>query len=122
MSGQAMQKCPDDHPLMIAWNAYQKTDDFQNTFKWATSAILISTQETAPEANRVDPIEDRQRRAMGTLWGAFMAGFNAATERAASLHEQVNPASDDERHSSVPGAGGMGAVIQYRDLIRGVQT
>lgn len=118
MSGGAMQKCPDDHPLMIAWNDYQKTDDFNNNFGWATKAILISTRETAPEANRVDPIVARQQRAMGTLWGAFMAGFNAATERAASLHEQVNPASDDERNNSVPGAGGMGAVIQYRDLIR----
>jgi hypothetical protein len=114
----AMQKCPDDHPLMIAWNAHQQTDEFKNTLKWAKSAILISTQATAPEANRVDPEEAREQRAMGTLWAAFMAGFNAATERAASLHEQVNPASDDERHHKVPGAGAMGAVIEYRDAIR----
>lgn len=116
-----MQQCPDDHPLMIAWNTYQKTDDFKNNFGWATKAILISTQETAPEANRVDPIEARQQRAMGTLWGAFMAGFNAATERAASLHESVNPASDMERHHGDPGAGAMGAVIEYRDAIRAVR-
>lgn len=116
----AMSPVPADHPLMKAWTAYQQTDDFKNTFKWATSAILIAAQESAPEANRVDPIEARERRAMGTLWGAYMAGFNAATERAASLHESVNPASDDERHNKVPGAGGMGAVIEYRDLIRAV--
>lgn len=39
-------------------------------------------------------------------------------ERAASLHEIINPASDEERANSVPGAGAMGAVIEYRDAIR----
>ena len=39
-------------------------------------------------------------------------------EECARLHEQINPASDDERYHSVPGAGAMGAVLQYRDLIR----
>jgi hypothetical protein len=43
-------------------------------------------------------------------------------ERCAQLHEQVNPASDDERLHHVPGAGAMGAVIQYRDLIRERRT
>jgi len=41
-------------------------------------------------------------------------------ERCAQLHEQINPASDDERHHKVPGAGAMGAVIEYRDAIRNV--
>ena len=39
-------------------------------------------------------------------------------ERCAMIHQQVNPASDEERLNHVPGAGAMGAVIQYRDLIR----
>lgn len=116
----AMTPVPADHPLMKAWTAYQESDDFKNTFKWATSAILIAAEPSAPEANRVDPIEQRERRAQGTLWAAFMAGFNAATERAASLHESINPASDDERLNKVPGAGAMGAVIEYRDTIRAV--
>jgi hypothetical protein len=42
----------------------------------------------------------------------------AALERAAQLHEQINPASDAERHNGDPGAGAMGAVIEYRDAIR----
>lgn len=37
---------------------------------------------------------------------------------AADLYEQVNPASDDERMNGDPGAGAMGAVIEFRDLIR----
>lgn len=113
-----MQQCPPDHPLMKAWTAHQESDDFRNTLHWATESIVITTQATAPEANRVNPQEERSRRAQGSLWAAFMAGFNAATERAASLHEQINPASDDERHHKVSGAGAMGAVIEYRDRIR----
>lgn len=91
--GQPMTKCPDDHPLMIAWEAYQRTDDFENAKKWATF----------PE------------HLQGSLWGLFMAGFNAATERAASLHESVRVHC---AHEPDAGAGAMGAVIQYRDLIR----
>lgn len=113
-----MQQVPADHPLMKAWTEYQGGDDFRNTLHWATENIVITTEATAPEANRVNPQEERSRRALGSLWGAFMAGFNAATERAAALHEQINPASDDERHNKVPGAGAMGAVIEYRDRIR----
>lgn len=37
---------------------------------------------------------------------------------AAELWESVNNASDMERHHGDPGAGAMGAVIEYRDLIR----
>jgi hypothetical protein len=34
------------------------------------------------------------------------------------LHESVSPASDEERLHGSPGAGAMGAVIEYRDAIR----
>lgn len=44
--------------------------------------------------------------------------IDAERERCALLREQVNPASDDERYFGHPGAGAMGAVIEYRDLIR----
>lgn len=52
----------------------------------------------------------------------MMDGIRAdERERCARLHESVDPASDDERHNKVPGAGAMGAVIEYRDLIRAQQ-
>ena len=44
--------------------------------------------------------------------------IEAERERCARLHENVDPASDEERLAHVPGAGAMGAVIEYRDLIR----
>ena len=85
-----------EHPLMKAWEAYASGDDYANSFKWA-----------AHEQHR-----------KGSMWGAYMAGWIAATKRAGGLHEQVNPASDDERLKDIPGAGAMGAIIGYRDTIR----
>ena len=90
----AMTAVSKDHPLMKAWTVYQQTKEYENTLKWAPT------------------------HSQGSLWAAFVEGFKAATERAAMLHESVNPASDMERIDHVPGAGAMGAVIQYRDLIR----
>jgi len=26
---------PNDHPLMVAWNAYKQTEDYANTLRWA---------------------------------------------------------------------------------------
>lgn len=81
---------------MIAWAEYQTSEEFKNTQKWAAH----------PE------------HLQGSLWAVFVAGFKVATERAASLHEQVDSASDAERLERVPGSGAMGAVIEYRDKIR----
>lgn len=92
----AMTPCPKDDPLMVAWSEFQATEDFDNTRRWAAH----------PE------------HLQGSLWACFLAGFKAATERAGYLHEQVDPASDAERLENIPGAGAMGAVIEYRDQIR----
>lgn len=78
MSSGVSTPCPPDHPLMKAWTTYQETDDFRNTLHWAKENIIITTRETAPEANRVNPEEQRDQRARGSLWAAFMAGFDAA--------------------------------------------
>ena len=42
----------------------------------------------------------------------------AAYERAAMLYENIDPACDHERQNGDPGAGAMGAIIEYRDKIR----
>lgn len=87
---------PLDHPMMRGWDHYKETDDYLNSFNWA---------------------QHEEHRA-GSMWAAFSAGWKAATERAGNLHEQINPASDEERLKEIPGAGAMGAVIEYRDAIR----
>lgn len=88
---------PFDHPMMEAWTAYCGTDEYCNSSSYAMNGGPFLS---------------------GAMWAAFTAGFKAATERAASLHESVDPASGTERQSGSPGADAMGAVIQYRDLIR----
>lgn len=55
---------------------------------------------------------------MDILCRALLAERRAAVEECARLHENINPASDDERLRGAPGAGAMGAVIEYRDAIR----
>lgn len=48
---------PKDHPVMKAWEAYRQSDDYRNSFKWAS---------------------DVQNRT-GSMWAAFVAGYEAAT-------------------------------------------
>lgn len=115
----AMAPCHPDSAIMRAWTEYKSGEDYANSYKWATAAIehVVLPAPIDPAANRITE-EHYRRYVEGSLWAAFMAGFLAATERAASLHESVNPASDDERHHKTPGAGAMRAVIEYRDTIR----
>lgn len=72
--------CPPDHPLMIAWTAYKDTEDFKNSLHWATTDTVMR-QERADELgipNQPAPKEMREQYALGSMWAAFMAGFNAA--------------------------------------------
>lgn len=48
---------PADHPVMKAWDSYKQTDEYRNSFKWAS---------------------DVQHRS-GSMWAAFVAGYEAAT-------------------------------------------
>lgn len=50
-----MQQVAKDAPLMIAWEAYKATEEFANTKRWASQA----------------------EHTEGSLWAAFMVGFNA---------------------------------------------
>ena len=100
MTENVMRACAPDEPVMVAWREYQRSDDFANSLDWASRTKATTEIVT------------------GALWSAFLHGYRMAVERAAMLHEDINPASDEERHHSVPGAGAMGAVISYRDEIR----
>lgn len=53
-----MTPCLKNDPLMIAWNNYKLTPEYQNSKKWATNP------------DHVD----------GSLWAVFEAGFKAAME------------------------------------------
>ena len=91
-----MSPVPKTDPLMVAWEQFKQTEEYTNAKKWAAHPEYLE----------------------GSLWAMFDNGFRAATQRAADLHEQVDSASDAERLDKIPGAGAMGAVIEYRDKIR----
>lgn len=59
---------------------------------------------------------------LDTLISMYRTAGSKATaaerERCAQIHESINAACDCERREGHPGAGAMGAVIEYRDLIR----
>lgn len=58
MTGNAMAPVPADDPLMVAWEAYKSTPEYENTRKWA----LV------------------ERHVDGSLWAAFEAGFRSSME------------------------------------------
>lgn len=89
---------PRTHPMRAAWEDYKQTDEYANTRKWARDVAHVD----------------------GSLWAAFCEGWKLANERADALHEEVNPASDEERQRGDPGAGAMGAILEYRNKIRRV--
>jgi len=76
-----MQQCPPDSPLMKAWSAYQETDDFKNSLIWATVTRYTDAGnqnfDVDEPANQISDLQ-RAQHAKGSLWAAFMAGFNAA--------------------------------------------
>lgn len=50
---------PADHPMMKAWEKYKQTEEYRNSFKWAAD------------------LEHRP----GSMWAAFVAGFESSTKR-----------------------------------------
>lgn len=64
-------------------------------------------------------LDNRAQFPMGLTFCAVQIAeaIEAERERCARLHESINPASDAERLNGDPGAGAMGAVIEYRDKI-----
>lgn len=88
MTEGAMAQVPADHPLMVAWKAYQETDDFKNSYRWATSAIehVVLPEPKDQMANRWTEEHYRQF-VLGSMWAAFMAGYSAGIGRAVSISE-----------------------------------
>lgn len=78
MPAEAMSPCPPDSPLMKAWTAYQETEDFKTSFKWVTAEQRKELRPPAdPTANGITDW-NRDQWAQGSMWAAFMAGFEAA--------------------------------------------
>lgn len=79
----AMSPLPKDHPMMVAWEAHKATEDYANSLHWALR-VMPMLQAGAPEAvTKADvcglmPLEQRTRHVEGSMWAAFLAGWDAA--------------------------------------------
>lgn len=61
-----MMALPKDHPIMLAWESYRSTSEYANSFRWAEKA------------------EHRD----GSMWAAFLAGWQAAQGEMAELSDE----------------------------------
>lgn len=66
----AMAKVPDDHPLMVAWEAYRRTPEAANSDYWART---LKASEPVQGQIIIEHLHLE-----GSLWAAFSAGFAAA--------------------------------------------
>jgi hypothetical protein len=68
--------------MMVAWEAYKATDEFQSSKRWAlTIAPMLQAGSPDFELKRscdVMPFEQRSNHVDGSLWAAFVEGWNAA--------------------------------------------
>lgn len=71
---EVMQAVAKDDPLLIAWEAYKKTPSYGNALTWAQFVSIQARQDGNLAINHP--------HTEGSLWGVFMAGFNAAKEHA----------------------------------------
>jgi hypothetical protein len=76
---RAETKVPDGHPLMVAWEAWRKSEDGLNSDKWAH---FVNVSE--PMQGQV--ILSHPHLA-GALWAAFVAGFMAAGGKITFSHD-----------------------------------
>lgn len=60
-----------DDPLMVAWNAYKETTDFDNAKRWAQCVNISNTRDDTASLRVQHPHLE------GSLWAMFVAGWNA---------------------------------------------
>ena len=72
---QAQQAVAQDDPLMIAWKAYQQTDAFANSKKWAA----------------------HEQHLLGSLWAIFEAGFRAGDSEATNRATRIVQLAREDR-------------------------
>lgn len=87
------------------------------------AAMASAFNDMAPKASPAAPKAPTDDDGIATYNRALIKAVaeharTEALEEAAALFESIGPASDDERLHGNPGAGAMGAVLEYRNAIR----
>lgn len=78
----AMAPCPSDSALMKAWESHKATDEYANSYNWATRYIPPDDPEEIERvrASGANPWTHQMKiqAAEGSLWAMFSAGWSAA--------------------------------------------
>ena len=78
----AMAPCPTDSALMKAWEAHKATEEYANSYNWATRYIPPDDPEEIERirASGANPWTHQMKlqAAEGSLWAMFSAGWKAA--------------------------------------------
>lgn len=82
MSEEAMAPCPPDSALMKAWEAHKATENYDNSYTWATRYIPQDDLEEIEriKASGANPFTQQMKlqAVEGSLWAQFTAGWAAA--------------------------------------------
>lgn len=77
MSAQAA--LPKDDPMLVAFERYKATSEYANSKHWALRvAPMFQAGEGRDATCDLMPLEQRARHVDGSLWAAFVEGWNAA--------------------------------------------
>lgn len=71
----AMSPLQEDHPMMVAWEAFKGSDDARSAMFHAQVIQISPPEWGSPSGVQVD-----HPRLEGSLWAVFRAGFNAGVD------------------------------------------
>ena len=74
-----MAELPLSHPMRQAWEEYKAGAEYANSKHWALRvAPMFQAGEGRDATCDLMPLEQRSRYVDGSMWAAFVAGWNAA--------------------------------------------
>jgi len=62
---------PDTDPMLIAWKAWQKSEDYDNARRWAETFIIESN------GHKLGAMSAKHPHLEGSMWAAFVAGWSS---------------------------------------------
>ena len=84
----AMSKLPLTDPMWADWEKYRATADYENSKHWAMRvAPMFQVGEDRAAVCDLMPIEQRSRHVDGSMWAAFVAGYEAALRRLGEIKD-----------------------------------
>lgn len=75
----AETEMPMSDPMQQAWEQYRSSESYANSKHWALRvAPMFLAGEGREATHDLMPLEQRERHVDGSMWAAFVEGWNAA--------------------------------------------